>query len=160
MAKDNGLQIYIATYYPLQANMKCKQALLHQLSPAQAANANIYVSNLNDRIRLAARNQKIMIVDVELQLKKYNSPTNIYFDSLHFNDHGNVIVADLFLKAIYSAKDVERTSSSQDATLPPARRVLRRDVSLREQSRFLSLSEADHTHDDLFPQQYSRSRLQ
>jgi hypothetical protein len=148
LARDNGLSVYIATYYPLQPNMTCKPVMMRILSTAQAANANIYVANLNDRIRLAARNQNTVIVDVELQLKKYNSPTNIYFDSLHFNDHGNVIVADLFLKAIYSATSVERTSSSQGATLPPVRRVLRKDVSLRGQSRFLSLSEADHTHDD------------
>jgi lysophospholipase L1-like esterase len=142
IAAKNGLKVYVATYYPIQAGLKCKAAGMKMLSTTQAAIANVYVSDLNDRIRLAAKKQNAVLVDVAVKIRKIGPAQKLYDDSVHLNERGHHIVADCFMEAILAHEkqnslsapvtESARTSSSPAATLPQECPVLQKDALPRE----------------------------
>ena len=97
-AQEAGLQVFVATYYPIVPGFNCGAFVLDVLLPPQALQANEYVPLLNHRIRLAARKTGAALVDVA-ELKLSEDRDN-YFDCNHLSKKGNEAVAELFLDAI------------------------------------------------------------
>lgn len=96
LAQDAGLDVYVATYYLLKENKRCKPAVLEILLAPQAAIANQYLDRLNDRIRLSAQNTGAVLVDVEPISPTLLADPNNYTDCNHLSDQGNRQVADVF----------------------------------------------------------------
>ncbi len=101
-AHDAGLTVYVATYYPMMKNAKCKALPIPILLPSQAVNANLYVVHLNDRIRLAVQNGAAVLVDVGAHSDFFLQDPSNYYDCNHLSETGNTYVADLFAAAIGS----------------------------------------------------------
>jgi hypothetical protein len=93
---ENGLTVYVATYYFLRENLHCKPTVLKILLPSQSENAKIYVVRLNERIRQAARNEQAVVVDVEKYSEKLLGDEANYFDCNHLSAAGNAVIAELF----------------------------------------------------------------
>ena len=95
-----GLRVYVATYFFLLAEADCDPLFLGILTAPQAANAETYVSRLNDRIRLAAANQGATLVDVAAADGPLRADSANYFNCNHLGASGNEIVAGLFRDAV------------------------------------------------------------
>lgn len=97
-----GLSVYAATYFFLPSgSFDCDPLFLDVLLPGQSANANEYVSLLNDRIRAAAAAQGAVLVDVatlDVELRA-NGGVN-YENCNHLSAAGNEIVAGLWHEVI------------------------------------------------------------
>ena len=100
LGQDARLQVYVANYYFLMKNIRCKPGLLGILAQTQADNANVYIVKLNERIRLAAQNRGAILVDVETQAQALLADRNNYHDCNHLSDQGNRIVADVFFAVV------------------------------------------------------------
>ncbi len=101
IGKNAGMQVFVATYFPLKEfSINCDMLLLDVLLPAQADNANVYVTMLNERIRQAAAKEGAVLVDVAAQGATLQADPANYFNCNHLSDRGNKIVARVFLDAI------------------------------------------------------------
>jgi len=101
VGKGAGMQVFVATYFNLKEfSLNCDMLLLDVLLPAQADNANVYVTMLNDRIRQAAANEGAVLVDVAAQAAALQADPANYFNCNHLSDRGNEIVARVFLDSI------------------------------------------------------------
>jgi hypothetical protein len=96
LGQNAGLTVYVATYYYLMKNMKCKAAIFGFLLDTQAAHANAYLAKLNERIRLAVQNRQAVLVDVETQAQALLADRANYYNCNHLSDQGNRVVADVF----------------------------------------------------------------
>lgn len=98
---EAGLQVFAATYYFLpESSLDCDPLLLDILLPGQAANANAYVTKLNERIRLAADIRGAILVDVASKDGSLRGDPKNYFNCNHLSAAGNEIVARLFFDAM------------------------------------------------------------
>ncbi len=98
-AQDAGLEVYVATQFPIREQTgTCDPLPLDILLAPQAVNANVYIRRLNDRIRLAAQNTGATLVDIETRSDEITSSNENYFDCNHLSEEGNAIAADEFLK--------------------------------------------------------------
>jgi hypothetical protein len=101
VGRQSGLQVFVATYFSLpNGSFDCEPLLLGILLPPQAANANVYVDMLNDRIRTAASNQGAVLVDVASKDSELRSDPANYHNCNHLSAQGNEIVAEVFVQAI------------------------------------------------------------
>jgi lysophospholipase L1-like esterase len=99
-AQAAGWKVYVATLFPIRVQTSsCDPLPLNILLAPQAANANVYVRRLNDRIGLAAENTDATLVDIESRSDEINASGENYFDCNHLSAAGNAIAADEFLKA-------------------------------------------------------------
>jgi lysophospholipase L1-like esterase len=99
--RQAGLQVVIATYFFLPpGSLDCEPLLLGVLLPGQAANANQYVTRLNDRIRKAASNQGAVLVDVATLDSTLRGSSANYTNCNHLSAQGNEIVAKAWANAI------------------------------------------------------------
>ncbi|MBN2561978.1 MAG: SGNH/GDSL hydrolase family protein [Phycisphaerae bacterium] len=98
---EAGLEVFVATYYFLpEGSLNCDPLLLDILLPAQAVNANVYVTKLNERLRLAAANQGAILVDVASEDAVLRADPENYFNCNHLSAQGNEIVARLFFDVL------------------------------------------------------------
>ena len=101
IAQDAGWEVYIATLYPIrEQNGTCDPLPFNILLAPQAANANVYLRRLNDRIRLAAANTGAILVDIEAIEDEITESAANYFDCNHLSEAGNTIAAELFFTII------------------------------------------------------------
>lgn len=100
LARDAGLEVFVATYYPLRAGETCPAAFLNLLIPAQAANANEYVSLLNGRIRDAAAAAGATLIDIADLGGALAADGANYEDCSHLSSAGNARVAGAIADAI------------------------------------------------------------
>lgn len=101
IAQGAGWGVYIATLFPLrEQTSSCNPLPFNILIAPQAANANRYVRQLNERIRQAAKNTEAIIVDIETREEELTSNAANYFDCNHLSETGNAIAADVFFNAI------------------------------------------------------------
>ncbi len=99
-ATAEGWEVYVATFFPIREQTNsCDPLPLNILLTPQAINANVYISRLNDRIRLAAENTGATLVDIESRSDEITASNENYFDCNHLSAAGNAIAADEFLKA-------------------------------------------------------------
>lgn len=92
-----GLNVYVATYFSLrEAVTPCDPLFLDIILPAQARNANVYVSLLNGRIRLAAINQGAVVVEVASADDLLHNDEANFLNCNHLSSQGNEIVARIF----------------------------------------------------------------
>ncbi len=105
LGKKAGWQVFVATYFFLPAgSLNCEGSLLGILLPGQAANANVYVTKLNERIKLAAANQGAVVVDIAaLDATLRGNPLN-YENCNHLSAAGNQIAAQVFAQAIQAVQ--------------------------------------------------------
>lgn len=100
-AKDANLNVFVATYFPLSpGTSSCGALAFDILQPGQAANAQIYIDRLNERIRNVASTNSSNLVDVATLGAILQADTANYFDCNHLTVQGNDIVTDLFLNII------------------------------------------------------------
>ncbi|MCO6435595.1 MAG: SGNH/GDSL hydrolase family protein [Phycisphaerae bacterium] len=105
-AKDAGLEVFIATYYPIREDFAwCKALLLDVILPAQARRANDYIAALNERIRAAAAEGGATLVDVAAAGDELQSDIANYANCNHLSAAGNALVAEAFLVALRGAGD-------------------------------------------------------
>lgn len=103
-ARNARLRVYVATYFFLREDIDdCDALPLPVVLPAQARNANAYITRLNERIRMAAVNQDAVLVDVAAADVVLRQDQANYFDCNHLSEQGNGIVANLFHEAIVAA---------------------------------------------------------
>ncbi len=101
IARQAGLQVYVATYFSLPAvSLDCDPLFLNILLPSQAANANAYVAMLNERIRSAAVNRGAVVADVAAADDTLMADPRNYFNCNHLSARGNEIVANVFSDTI------------------------------------------------------------
>lgn len=103
-AKNDGLRVHVATYFFLIEGLAFCQALPFDIVfPFQAANANVYIRRLNQRIRTVAADPGAILVDVAaVDATLRGDPAN-YFNCNHLSEEGNAIAAEVFRAAIESA---------------------------------------------------------
>jgi lysophospholipase L1-like esterase len=100
-ARETGLRVFAATYYFLpMGSLDCDPLLIDILLPAQAANANVYVLRLNDRIRTAASAQGAILVDIAALDGQLRADAANYENCNHLSAAGNAIAAGAFVEAI------------------------------------------------------------
>ncbi|MBU0719319.1 MAG: SGNH/GDSL hydrolase family protein, partial [Planctomycetes bacterium] len=100
-AQDAGLEVYLATYFPLSPGLaKCDPLPLDILIPFQADHANVYITMLNDRLRATAARRGATIVDVAARADELLADRATYFDCNHLSEAGNEIVGRVFFDAL------------------------------------------------------------
>jgi len=96
-----GLTVYVATYFSLRETVAtCDALFLDIMLPAQARNANGYLSLLNARIRQAAANAGAVVVDVASVDDSLRADDSNFLNCNHLSAKGNQIVAQLFAQVI------------------------------------------------------------
>ncbi len=96
-AQAAGYEVFVATYFFIpDAIFSCDALLFDLIIPGQARNANAYMRNLNDRIRLAAASQGATLVDIATLDDAMRSTLDNYEDCNHLSEMGNEIAAQLF----------------------------------------------------------------
>ncbi len=96
-----GLDVYVATYYPLASHLiRCGAMPLNILVPAQAVNGNAYVDKLNEHIRDAAAAGDATLVDIGAEGALFHADEENYYNCNHLSAQGNAIVAEIFLDAL------------------------------------------------------------
>ncbi len=96
-AQEAGYEVFVATYFFIpDAIITCDALLFDIIIPGQARNANGYLRNLNDRIRLAATNRGAQLVDIATLDDALRSTLDNYEDCNHLSQLGNEIAAQLF----------------------------------------------------------------
>jgi len=101
LGRSAGLQVYIATYFPILGGISsCGASPLNVLLPGQAERANEYVDLLNARIRQAAAGSAAVLVDVAAEAGGLAADPENYEDCNHLSAEGNRIVAEVFRDAI------------------------------------------------------------
>lgn len=99
--RNAGLTVYAATYFFMPSvSLNCEPLFLNVLLPGQAANANVYVGLLNERIRAAAAAQGAILVDVATLDASLRGSAANYHNCNHLSAAGNEIVAGLFFDLI------------------------------------------------------------
>ncbi len=99
--QDAGLRVHVATYFFLRENVgDCPALLFNIVLPAQAENANDYITRLNARIRQAVRDRGATLVDVADEDERLRDDPANYFNCNHLSERGNDIVAALFANSI------------------------------------------------------------
>ena len=99
--REAGLEVFVATYFPLVEDAAvCDPLPLGILLPSQAANANDYITLLNQTLRRAASNAFALIVDVSARGSLLTSDTANYFNCNHLGEAGNEIVAGVFAQTV------------------------------------------------------------
>ncbi len=102
--QEAGLQVFMATYYPLREDLQvCDALALDVIFPAQAQRVNIYLQRLNERIRTVAVETGAVLVDVAAEDEAIRASRDNYSDCNHLTQTGNAIVAGLFFDAMTSA---------------------------------------------------------
>jgi hypothetical protein len=97
LGRSAGLQVYVATYYPILGGFSsCGAVPFGILLPGQAARANEYVALLNQRIRLTAFASGAVLVDIASQASNISADRDNYEDCNHLSEAGNTIVAGVF----------------------------------------------------------------
>ncbi|MGD2110750.1 MAG: SGNH/GDSL hydrolase family protein [Phycisphaerae bacterium] len=98
--KSAGLEVFLATYFPIREEVrKCEALLLDLILPVQAQRANAYVVRLNERIRTVAAETGAVLVDVA-QVDEIGTSRQNYTDCNHMSTSGNAYVADVFADAV------------------------------------------------------------
>lgn len=96
-----GMTVYVATYFFLRETIApCEPLFLEFILPSQAANANGYISLLNERIRLAATNKGATLVDIASADATIRGDGANFLNCNHLGEKGNAIVAQLFAQAL------------------------------------------------------------
>lgn len=104
-ARRSGLDVFVATYFPIREDFAwCKALLLDVILPAQARRANDYIAALNERIRAAAAQGGATLVDVAAIGDELQSDASNYINCNHLSAAGNAIVADVFFETLGSAR--------------------------------------------------------
>lgn len=84
-----------------------------------AVERNQWVSDLDDRIRAAAREEGAVLVDLEAAFLASGNPSSLYSDFLHPNDGGYEIMAQAFFRAITRGTVPPAATIALDRTRPP-----------------------------------------
>ena len=101
LATGAGMDVYVATYFPLAPDIAVCDALpFGILLPAQGDRANAYVARLNDALREAAARGSAFVVDVAQSGFILTSDPNNYFNCNHLSAAGNEIAAQIFLDVL------------------------------------------------------------
>lgn len=96
-----GLNVYVATYFlSREVIAPCEPLLLSVILPAQARNANGYVSLLNERIRQAAANRGATLVEITAANSTLQSDSRNFANCNHLSEQGNRIVAEVFAQTL------------------------------------------------------------
>ncbi|HPM23027.1 MAG TPA: SGNH/GDSL hydrolase family protein [Phycisphaerae bacterium] len=96
-----GLTVYVATYFSFQeVAAACDPMPLDVMLPAQAQNANGYVSLLNERIRQAAASGGAGVVDIASADDDLHASAANFVNCNHLSEAGNEIVAQVFVDAL------------------------------------------------------------
>lgn len=96
-AQAAGYEVFIATYFFIpDAIISCDALFFDFIIPGQARNANGYLRNLNDRIRLAAASRGATLVDIASLDDSIRATQDNYEDCNHLSALGNEIAAQLF----------------------------------------------------------------
>ena len=103
-AQKTGSTVYVATYFFMREEWgTCDPLPLNLLLPGQAANGNVYIARLNDRIRDAVDNRSdavagapVVLVDIEMLNDTLRADADNYENCNHLSEQGNEIVAQLF----------------------------------------------------------------
>jgi len=100
-AKDENLDVYIATYFPLAPGITtCGALAFDLLLPGQAEKAQVYLDLMNERIRNVATTYGATVVDVSTLGTTLQADPDNYFDCNHLTEQGNAIVVELFATEI------------------------------------------------------------
>lgn len=101
-ARAAGWTVYLVTYYPLAAGVRCPLVALDELRPEEATVLDGYLEELNERIRAVAADGAATLVDAaDVGETLLNDPAN-YLDCNHLSASGNAQVAELVAAAIGS----------------------------------------------------------
>ncbi len=101
VGQDAGLRVIVANYFFMpDGSLDCGPLLLDILLPVQAASANRYVTQLNERIRQAAANRSATLVDVAAEDAVLRGDSANYHNCNHLSADGNEIVAALIAEAM------------------------------------------------------------
>ncbi len=99
--REAGLEVFVATYFPLLEDAAiCDPLPFDILLPSQAANANDYITLLNQTLRRAASSALALIVDVSARGSLLTGDPANYFNCNHLSEAGNEIVAALFAQTV------------------------------------------------------------
>ena len=99
--QEAGLRVHVATYFFLRENVgDCPALFLNIILPAQAENANAYITRLNARIREAVGDTRATLVDVADEDERLRGDPANYFNCNHLSAQGNDVVAALFATSI------------------------------------------------------------
>ncbi len=103
IGRNHGLDVYVATYFPMrEAFGGCPALPLDVIVPGQAQRANAYTELLNERIRSAARDAGAALVDVADEGARITADPEHYENCNHLSAAGNAIVAEVFADALAS----------------------------------------------------------
>jgi hypothetical protein len=103
MARDAGMSVYVATYFPPpDFSTLCRALPTIIYLPQQGRVAAGYVELLNERIRRAAQAAGATVVDVASLRDEFRANPRYYYDCNHLSAAGNTRVAELFEQIITS----------------------------------------------------------
>lgn len=96
-----GLRVYLANY-PRRPRVliNCGALPLGVATPLQAANANLYLDLLNERILAAAANTGAGLVDVYSLSDTLEASLGNFFDCNHLSSAGNKLVAEVVAQTL------------------------------------------------------------
>jgi hypothetical protein len=101
LGESAGLDVYVATYYPILSGFStCPAVPFDILLPGQAEHANEYVVLLNARIRQAAADAGAVLVDVAREADELADERDNYTNCNHLSAAGNARVAEVFFAAL------------------------------------------------------------
>ncbi len=105
-ARNAGLDVFVATYFPLAPGISMCDALPLKFSlPEQTENGNVYVDFFNERLHSAAQNAGATIVPIARHGAMLTADPDHYEDCNHLSETGNAIVAELFADTIRATND-------------------------------------------------------
>ncbi len=100
-AQDEGMDVYVATYFALAPGVtECGALPFNIALPQQIERANAYTGRLNDRIRRAAAARGATLVDIASFNPTFQADPANFFNCNHLSAAGNEIVARLFLNSV------------------------------------------------------------
>lgn len=96
-ARSAGLDVYVATYFPIQGSFEeCPALPFEIIFPGQADRANEYLALLNARIRQTATARGATLVDIARDADDLADDADNYVNCNHLSEAGNARVAEVF----------------------------------------------------------------